>query len=126
MIAGACASANKNPATSQKPIAITGRIVHCVVYPNGNTKNCSDGSHTWKIGLDGTIFADGNKEGGCTHDVYTQADYAKLLAAGSGGSTISGSFVNKGNGNGYFAFKGKTGQHTGSIEGIDYYNYFRS
>lgn len=123
-IAGACADAEKTPVGDVAPITLQGTRIHCV-DSTGKTKNCSQGAHTWTVNLTGTIFADGNKEDGCTHDVYTQEQYAKLLEESLTGSTISGGvcpdgkhFLFKGNGNGH--------QHTGSFEGADYSNYFQS
>ena len=123
-IAGACADAGKTPIEDVSPITIAGTKVHCVVADTNQSKNCSDGAHTWTVQLDGTIFADGNKEGGCTHDVYSQADYTALLAQSMGsGSTISGGICSDGT---HFCFKGSSHQHTGSFEVADYSNYFQS
>lgn len=123
-IAGACADAGKTPIGDVDPITIAGTKVHCVIADTTQSKNCSEGAHTWTVQLDGTIFADGNKEGGCTHDVYSQADYTTLLAQSmGGGSTISGSICSDGT---HFCFKGESHQHTGSFEVADYSNYFQS
>ena len=78
-IAGACADAGKIPIGDVEPIIIEGTSVHCV-DKDGIPKGCSDGAHTWTVGLSGTIFADGNKEGGCIHDVYNMEQYAQLIA----------------------------------------------
>lgn len=123
-IAGACADAGKIPVGDVSPIMIEGTQVHCVVKDTNAPKNCSPGAHTWTVQLDGTIFADGNKEGGCTHDVYSQAEYARLLASTfTGGSNISGGLSPDGK---YYYFKGNSPNHTGSFEVADYSNYFQS
>lgn len=123
-IAGACADEGKTPIGDVDPITIAGTRVHCVIADTTQSKNCSDGAHTWTVQLDGTIFADGNKEGGCTHDVYSQADYASLLASSfTGGSQISGGISDDGK---YYYFKGSSPNHTGSFEVADYSNYFQS
>lgn len=123
-IAGACADAGKTPIGNVAPISIAGTKVHCVVADTTKSKNCSDGAHTWTVQLEGTIFADGDKVGGCTHDVYSQADYVKLLASSMGsGSTISGGICSDRK---HFCFKGDSHQHTGSFEVADYSNYFQS
>ena len=127
-IAAACADSGRIPVGSVDPITITGTKVHCV-YQVKNTdtyvpKNCSDGAHTWTVNLNGTIFADGNKEGGCTYDVYTQQEYNNLLISSfTGGSTISGGICHDGK---HFCFKGKSHQHIGSFEIADFDNYFQS
>ena len=114
-IAGACADSGKTPIGEVDPITLTGTKVHCVIADTLETKNCSPGAHTWVVNLNGTIFADGNKEGGCTYDVYTQEQYASLLASSlSGGSTISGGIC-KEHGT-HFCFKGGSHQHTASFE----------
>ena len=122
-IAGACADAGKTPIGDVKPITIAGTTVHCWNAEKNEPKNCSDGAHTWTVQLNGTIFADGNKEGGCTHDVYSLADYADLLKQSMGGSTISGGICSDGK---HFCFKGDSHQHTGSFEVADYSNFFQS
>ena len=123
-IAGACADAGKTPIGDVDPITIAGTEVHCVIADTTQSKNCSEGAHTWTVQLDGTIFADGNKEGGCTHDVYSQADYAALLVQSiGGGSTISGGLSADGK---YYYFKGNSPNHTGSFAVADYSNYFQS
>ncbi|MCF2682341.1 hypothetical protein [Faecalicatena contorta] len=123
-IAGACADAGKTPIGKVDPITIKGTRVHCVMADTNTPKNCSPGAHTWEVSLDGTIFADGNKENGCTHDVYTQADYAALLARSmAGGSTVSGKICSEGT---HFCFKGESHEHTGSFAVADYSNYFQS
>lgn len=123
-IAGACADAGKTPIGNVKPITITNTSVHCVIADTTISKNCSKGAHTWTVNLNGTIFADGNKEGGCTYDVYTQADYTALLVKSMSGSTISGGEC-KEHGT-HFCFKGESHEHTGSFEVADYSNYFQS
>lgn len=103
-IAGACADAGKTPSGSVSPISLAGTRVHCVIGDSTQSKNCSQGAHTWTVQLDGTIFADGDKVGGCTHDVYSQEDYAALLDKSlGGGSTVSGGICNDGK---HFCFKG--------------------
>ena len=122
-IAGACADAGKIPIGDVEPIIIEGTSVHCV-DKDGIPKGCSDGAHTWTVGLSGTIFADGNKEGGCTHDVYNMEQYAQLIADSyTGGSTISGRICSDGK---HFCFKGNSHEHTGSFEAADYAKYFQS
>lgn len=122
-IAGACADAEKTPVGDVAPITLQGTRIHCV-DSTGKTKNCSQGAHTWTVNLTGTIFADGNKEGGCTHDVYTQEQYVNLLITSLGsGSTISGNVCSDGK---HFCFKGNSHEHTGSFEAADYSNYFQS
>ena len=124
-IAGACADAGKTPIGNVKPVDLTGTKVHCVIADTTDSKNCSPGAHTWTVNLTGTIFADGNKEDGCTHDVYTQEQYANLLITSLGsGSTISGKVCSE-HGT-HFCFKGGAHQHTGSFEAADYSNYFQS
>lgn len=122
-IAGACADSGRTPIGDVAPITITGTKVHCVVADTNQSKNCSDGAHTWTVNLNGTIFADGNKEGGCTYDVYSQEQYAQLLKQSMSGSTISGGVCSDGT---HFCFKGDSHQHTGSFEVADYSNYFQS
>lgn len=123
-IAGACADAGKTPIGNVKPITVTGTKVHCVIADTTTSKNCSEGAHTWTVNLNGTIFADGNKEGGCTYDVYSQAEYTALLARSmASGSTVSGDICSDGT---HFCFKGGSHQHTGSFEVADYSNYFQS
>lgn len=122
-IAGACADAGKTPIGNVKPIPIAGTKVHCIDMDTGKPKNCSEGAHTWVANLSGTIFADGNKEGGCTNDVYTEKDYLNLLMKSMSGSTISGGICNDGT---HFCFKGNSHEHTGSFEVADYSNYFQS
>ena len=123
-IAGACADAEKTPVGNVDPVKLTGTTVHCVISDTTTSKNCSDGAHTWAVSLNGTIFADGNKEDGCTHDVYTQEQYAKLLLTSLGsGSTISGGVCSDGK---HFCFKGGSHQHTASFAAADYSNYFQS
>lgn len=123
-IAGACADAGKTPIGNVDPITITNTKVHCVIADTTTSKNCSDGAHTWTVSLNGTIFADGNKEGGCTYDVYTQAEYTALLASSmTSGSTVSGGICGDGT---HFCFKGGSHQHTGSFAAADYSNYFQS
>ena len=122
-IAGACADAGKTPIGDVEPITIDGTSVHCV-DKNGITKNCSEGAHTWTVGLSGTIFADGNKEGGCTHDVYNMEQYAQLIAQSyTGGSHISGGICKDGE---HFCFMGNSHEHLGSFEKADFGNYFQS
>ena len=127
-IAGACSDAGKTPVGNVGPINLAGTKVHCLDL-NEKTdtttiKNCSEGAHTWTVSLTGTIFADGNKEGGCTHDVYTQEQYVNLLITSLGsGSTISGNVCSDGK---HFCFKGNSHEHTGSFEAADYRNYFQS
>ena len=127
-IAGACADAGKTPVGNVGPINLAGTKVHCLDL-NEKTdtttiKNCSEGAHTWTVSLTGTIFADGNKEGGCTHDVYTQEQYVNLLKNSLSGSTISGGIC-QAHGT-HFCFRGQSHEHTGSFEGADYSNYFQS
>lgn len=123
-IAGACADAGKTPIGDVDPITIAGTKVHCVIADTTESKNCSKGAHTWTVALEGTIFADGDKAGGCTHDVYTQEQYTALLASSmTAGSTISGGPCDDGK---HFCFKGESHQHTGSFEAADYANYFQS
>ena len=128
-IAGACADAGKTPIGNVEPRVLTGTKVHCVSFDEkentATPKNCSDGAHTWTVSLTGTIFADGNKENGCTYDVYTQEQYVKLLIDSFTGSTISGGVCRDGK---HFLFKGKGNghQHTGSFEAADYSRYFQS
>lgn len=122
-IAGACADAGKTPIGSVDPITITNTKVHCVIADTTTSKNCSEGAHTWTVNLNGTIFADGNKEGGCTYDVYTQEQYVALLSTSMTGSTISGGLCKDGK---HFCFKGGSHEHTGSFEVADYSNYFQS
>ena len=123
-IAGACADAEKTPIGNVEPIDLTGRKVHCVIADTTTSKNCSEGAHTWTVSLTGTIFADGNKENGCTHDVYTQEQYVNLLKNSLSGSTISGGIC-QAHGT-HFCFRGQSHEHTGSFEGADYSNYFQS
>lgn len=122
-IAGACAAEDKTPIGDVAPITLTNSKIHCVIADTTDIKNCSDDAHTWTVNLDGTIFADGNKEGGCTYDVYTQEQYAALLESCLTGSTISGGICSDGQ---HFCFKGNSHQHTASFEVADYSNYFQS
>ena len=123
-IAGAYADAGKTPIGNVEPKKLQGTRVHCVDSDTEINKNCSPGTHTWTVSLTGTIFADGNKEGGCTHDVYTQEQYVNLLLTSFGsGSTISGDVCSDGK---HFCFKGNSHEHTGSFEAADYSNYFQS
>lgn len=123
-IAGSCSS--KTHASDAEKQVIS--RVHCVVYPTGEVKNCSDGAHTWTVDPALTIFSDGPENTkGCTTDVSSQAEYVALLEttfnqAVAGGSTVSGGVV----GNEYFAFKGSSAQHTASFVNADYSNYFKS
>lgn len=127
-IAGACADSGKIPVGSVDPITITGTKIHCMARDKKtNTyspKNCSVKAHTWNVNLDGTIFADGNKEGGCTYDVYTQQEYANLLASClTGGSTVSGGICHEGT---HFCIKGNSHEHLASFEIADFDKYFQS
>lgn len=125
-VAGACRDAGKTPIDQVSPITITNTAVHCVIADTNVSKNCSEGAHTWQVALKGTIFADGNKAGGCDYDVYNQEDYVKLLISSmSSGSTISGAACTAHNGK-HFCFKGQSHEHTGSFEVADYSNYFES
>lgn len=123
-IAGACANAGKTPVGDVKPITIANTTVHCV-DEDGKPKNCSKGAHTWVVNLEGTIFADGNLEGGCTNDVYTEEQYLTLLMSStSDGSKISGGEICE-HGT-HFIFKGHSHQHVASFTAADYSNYFQS
>lgn len=123
-IAGACADAGKTPVGDVEPIPIDGTSVHCINANTGELKGCSDTNHTWTVTLNGTIFADGNKEGGCAHDVYTMEDYAKLIEQSlSGGKDISGGLCSDGK---HFCLNGNSHQHTLSFMEADYSNYFQS
>lgn len=123
-IAGACADAGKTPVGDAEPISITNAKIHCI-NENGEVQPCSSKSHTWTANLNGTIFADGNTENGCTYDVYTQKQYTDLLISSlSEGSTVSGDFC-KEHGT-HFIFKGQSHQHMASFPNADFTNYFQS
>lgn len=76
--------------------------------------------------LTGTIFADGDKIDGCTHDVYTEEAYASLLARSlTSGSTVSGGPCDE-HGGKHFIFKGGSHQHIAAFQDVDFRNYFQS
>ena len=123
-VAGACADAGKTPVGDVEPIDVNGRV-HCVDLDN-KAKECSVGAHTWEVKLGGTIFADGDKIDGCTHDVYTEEAYASLLARSlTSGSTVSGGPC-KEHGGKHFIFKGGSHQHIAAFQDVDFRNYFQS
>lgn len=116
-IAGACADAGKETAVNHAPVELSRQSVHCIMYPSGASKNCSEGAHTHTIGIDATIFADSGDV--CTRDVYSISDYNELL----GEILADVKVTDCGE---YMSFNGRSAEHTGSITTIDYTNLFRS